>query len=507
MIGASITFFQVSHSVDRGMRVSFRTILAAQQMNSAVQDLKDANSMLSGPATSKSDAQKIFQTATTAFDKALATAKQAVATKDQRSVLDSIAKIYPSVKGGIAEQITPNRSYALMPGETAAELDEIQSQTQKLIDLSRLAIEQDNQLARDDAEGSFWKSVAITVISTVFAAIVATLMIRRILTPLAALAKHAERIAAGDLSPNVEKPGIHEIGALTDSFNEMAAKLAEVRKSENRKMERLERINEAAVESLYDPIIVTDAKGRIFRLNKAAQSIFGSVPQSPRKSVHDHISDKRIQRAIEHAITEQETSAGEDESALVQLKVNDEIRTYRLRVTPMKMDDNRLVGSVTVLEDITYLRVVDKLKTEFIGVASHELRTPVTSLLLSSEILRDGSAGPLTDAQKSVLDAQQQDLEQADAGSARHQQTRRRTVASKTRDGDAEKAHGISVLEPQASGGEKRRQPPSCISDAGGRTSGGRNSSRARHNQPCRQRNSPYAAGRFGDIAGSGLRQ
>ncbi|HLV79743.1 MAG TPA: ATP-binding protein, partial [Chthonomonadaceae bacterium] len=85
-------------------------------------------------------------------------------------------------------------------------------------------------------------------------------------------------------------------------------------------------------------------------------------------------------------------------------------RTYRLRATPMH-DERVLLGAVAVLEDITHLRELDRLKTEFISVASHELRTPVTSLLLSVQLMQEGAAGALTPPQQEIVAAQREDLE------------------------------------------------------------------------------------------------
>jgi NtrC-family two-component system sensor histidine kinase KinB len=96
---------------------------------------------------------------------------------------------------------------------------------------------------------------------------------------------------------------------------------------------------------------------------------------------------------------------------MIPVQVEGTQRTYRLRASPMFTDDGLVLGSVTVLEDVTHLREIDRLKNEFIGVASHELRTPVTSLLLSVQLLDEGAAGPLTDAQRELVAAQKTDLE------------------------------------------------------------------------------------------------
>jgi NtrC-family two-component system sensor histidine kinase KinB len=128
----------------------------------------------------------------------------------------------------------------------------------------------------------------------------------------------------------------------------------------------------------------------------------------------EHIGDRRIVRAIQHAITEDRVSAGEDPTTHIPLKVEGADRTYRLRATPMKDESGQLLGSVAVLEDITHLRELDRMKTEFIGVASHELRTPVTSMLLSVQLLEEGAAGKLTGAQKEIISAQRDDVERLD---------------------------------------------------------------------------------------------
>ncbi len=414
MSGASMAFFGISQAVDRVLQGNFRTILASQEMSVSLQEQETAFAMLG--SSQSPNAEATYRQATLAFEKSLSIAAKTASTKDQQLVVSELSQAYTQIRDRSHRAfhpttIDPHRTTSDLQQQMRPDMERMRALSQKLLNLSRIAIQQDNDLARNNAQLSFFKSVSITVASMVLAGVIARVMIRRILTPIAALARHAERIAEGDLSQHAVKPRSDEIGALADSFNEMAAKLAEVRKSEVRKMQRLERISEAALESLYDPVIVTDSHRRIFRLNKAAEELFGPVPQSPRKPVEEHIADRRIIRAIENAISDQKVSASEDESSQVKIKVGEDHKTYRLRVAPMKGDDGNLIGSVTVLEDITYLKVLDQMKNEFIGVASHELRTPVTSLILSAQLLREGAAGPLTEAQAKVLDVQQSDLE------------------------------------------------------------------------------------------------
>jgi NtrC-family two-component system sensor histidine kinase KinB len=86
-------------------------------------------------------------------------------------------------------------------------------------------------------------------------------------------------------------------------------------------------------------------------------------------------------------------------------------RAFRLRTTPMRDDEGRLMGAVTLLEDITHLREIDRLKSEFIATASHELRTPLTSVQMSVHLLLEGAVGELTDKQRTVLRSCREDCE------------------------------------------------------------------------------------------------
>lgn len=250
-----------------------------------------------------------------------------------------------------------------------------------------------------------------TVLAVLVALFSAGRLVQIALTPLAQLARQAENIAAGDLSAKSNLIRRDEIGDLAHSFDAMASKLAQVRSSEQRRLQRAERMSDAALESLYDPVIVTDARRRIVMLNHAAEGLFGQAPSSPRKNLADHIIDRRIVQAVERSLEGRADPDPDDDRLLVTIQSGDEDRMYRLRSTPMKGDEGRLLGSVTVMEDVTYLRTVDRMKTEFIGVAAHELRTPVTSLLLSAQLLDEGAVGPLSEVQQQVIKAQREELE------------------------------------------------------------------------------------------------
>jgi PAS domain S-box-containing protein len=413
MGGAILAFFQIGRSIDRVLRDNFRTVLAASDFQTALSKQDTAFGLLA--TGDNGEAVRLYAQASLKADKAVQEMQDTVTEPEESAVLGSVSFSYAKYRQ-LGNQIMGSNEMTLQPGTIELvrrtirpDLDSMITKAAQIQRYNEDEISSANEAAQAKAQDYFMRSMGITAIAILLALLLALRMVRMALTPLAILAKHAERIAQGELDQEVKVPRKDEIGALADSFNEMARRLAEVRRSDVRRLRRAQQMSDAALESLYDPVVVTDAQSRIVHLNKAAEGLFGEVSTTPRTPLSEHIHDRRIAKAIGKAIREE--TAADEEEALVPIKVGDSERTYRLRATPMKDEAGTLIGSVAVLEDITHLREVDRLKTEFIGVASHELRTPVTSLMLSVQLLLEGAIGDLTEEQKEVVRVQQEDLD------------------------------------------------------------------------------------------------
>lgn len=236
----------------------------------------------------------------------------------------------------------------------------------------------------------------------------------RIVEPLRRLTATTVKIAGGDLEAKVEVTSHDEVGVLAAEYNRMAERIRQLRRSDMGQLIVAQQTTEAAIDSLYDPVIVTDAEGLVTKLNPAAEEIFGSEQENSGKHVGDVARDTLIAGAVTEALQSQRPVAGEGAASVLPLAVDGSERAFRLRTTPMRDGDKHLLGAVTLLEDITHLREIDRLKSEFIATASHELRTPLTSVQMSVYLMLEGAVGELTDKQQEVLEACRQDCERLD---------------------------------------------------------------------------------------------
>jgi NtrC-family two-component system sensor histidine kinase KinB len=236
----------------------------------------------------------------------------------------------------------------------------------------------------------------------------------RIVEPLRQLTATTTKIAGGDLDAKADVNSDDEVGMLAREYNRMAERIRQLRQSDKGQLIVARQTTEAAIDSLYDPVIVTDSEGCVTKLNPAAEEIFGSEAENSGKHIGEIARDPTLAGAVAEAIRSQRPVAGEGVASVVPLAVDGSERAFRLRTTPMRDNESHLLGAVMLLEDITHLREIDRLKSEFIATASHELRTPLTSVQMGVHLLLEGAAGELTEKQTEVLAACRQDCDRLD---------------------------------------------------------------------------------------------
>jgi PAS domain S-box-containing protein len=294
------------------------------------------------------------------------------------------------------------------------QFNKLRADCEHLLQLNQRAMLAKAEAAAGVAQLWFYRTLVIASILVAASLVLAFLLAERIVGPLRRLTESTARIAAGDLDARVFVNSHDEVGILAAEYNRMAESLRQLRNSDMGKLVVAQQTTEAAIDSLYDPVIVTDGEGRVTKLNPAAEEIFGSENENAGMHVGEVARDERIAGAVAEALASQRPVAGEGTSAVLPLAVSGSERAFRLRTTPMRDNDHQLLGAVTLLEDITHLREIDRLKSEFIATASHELRTPLTSVQMGVHLLLERAAGELTDKQVEVLSACREDCERLD---------------------------------------------------------------------------------------------
>ncbi len=220
------------------------------------------------------------------------------------------------------------------------------------------------------------------IITALLALVFGALIMHRLSEPVLDLKSLALRISKGDLSARVRYFGDDEVAELGVAFNKMTEKLADsfsVIKDEKRKLE-------AILENLVDGILVIDRDLKIILVNRAAQDILGlSSSNIQGRPVLEVILNHHLMDLIREVNFSKQ--AFESELFLYYPK-NKQIQVF---LAPLKDDDGNMAGSIVVLNDLTKLRQLERVRQDFVANVSHELRTPITSVKAMAETLLGGA--------------------------------------------------------------------------------------------------------------------
>ncbi len=246
-------------------------------------------------------------------------------------------------------------------------------------------------LARDEVRRARTLVVAITLVAVVASALVALALARMVVAPLRALEAGAVAIRSGDLDSRVSLAEGDELGNLATAFNEMAEQVAHFRRSDLTEVLRSRRFLEASLEALPDAVLLLEPSGAVITMNTRAWALLCDVGMEEPGPLVDltplGLTRERLASAGPAA-----SSAPLDLGSATAVRRGNEVRHILPRVVATASDEPAGQRVVAVLSDVTDLVRLDAMRAELTAVASHELRTPVTTLRMTLLMLRESGA-------------------------------------------------------------------------------------------------------------------
>ncbi len=229
---------------------------------------------------------------------------------------------------------------------------------------------------------------------------------KRIIEPAEKLTETVNRIGRGHLDLKIDVETNDEVGELSREFNKMTERLRKFEEINIEKIISEKQKSETIVESISDAIIVCDSELNIQLINRSAEELLNiSEKEVVGKNVTDCIYDGRILEIF----SSPEASAMKQ--TYLQFKHNERQIFLRPRISKIPVPHGGRCGMVLVLQDVTQFKELDKMKSDFMAAVSHEFRTPLTSINMSVDILRQQIVGPLSKSQLDLLESSKQDCD------------------------------------------------------------------------------------------------
>ena len=200
-----------------------------------------------------------------------------------------------------------------------------------------------------------------------------------------------------DTKPNEEFYGVSE------SFNRMAERLTEYRESILTDILAAKRFLEAIVNSINDPIIGLNNEKEILFINDEALTILNLKREEViRKSAEELALRNDLLRRL---VRELMTPAGNKEP--LKIYADNKESYFRTSYIPIQYKDEDKsavtnLGNIIMLKNITEFKELDTAKTTFISTISHELKTPISAIMMSLKLLEDARIGGLNDEQQQL---------------------------------------------------------------------------------------------------------
>jgi NtrC-family two-component system sensor histidine kinase KinB len=282
-----------------------------------------------------------------------------------------------------------------------------------------LAINQDAMVRKsEDAQRAAQRMNTLMVASSLGAfalGLVLSLgLLARVLLRLQVLTRAVQRIGEGDFAARVEVSGSDELAQLAASFNRMAERVDEYRRSSLGELLQAQEASQAAIDSIPDPVIVFGVEGYVLNTNRAAERILGFDNATAATHPLSHLDPPlraAVERVLAHVLGGKGAYVPQGFEEAQRISTPDGEAYLLPRANPVYSEDGAISGATVILQDVTRLRRFDELKNDLVATAAHELRTPLTSLRMAIHLCVEEAAGPLNEKQADLLGAAREDCE------------------------------------------------------------------------------------------------
>ncbi len=237
---------------------------------------------------------------------------------------------------------------------------------------------------------SLLPSVIIGLILAAFITpVVAENVTKKIVQPLFRARDHIEKIAAGGDIAMLPSPEYEELIPIMDSVNTLSMRVSDTLGQLRNERERTKTL----LDNMEEGLAVIDNRLRIASVNNACERYMGATQTRGRNIIY-LTRDNRVLSAIEAAVRW-------GQSTIFDVPSHEGGRVLCARITPARGstaltgEDTEEHGAILLLTDVTHTRENEKIRSEFVANASHELKTPITSIkgfaeLLASGLVEDG---------------------------------------------------------------------------------------------------------------------
>jgi NtrC-family two-component system sensor histidine kinase KinB len=204
--------------------------------------------------------------------------------------------------------------------------------------------------------------------------------------PIEALARAADQIGKGDFRVMLPIPRIAELGVLSRRFGLMADALQEFKNSDLAALQAGKKRLQAVLDSLDDGLLIFNRDAVLEHINPVARRQIGCEEEHLGQRLSELLDYPELDEQLSRVLQGETREEGEQD---IQVVAGGEPRALSYNLLSVCNDEGGVLCAIMVLRDVTDQRAFERVRSEFVLRASHELRTPVAGMHMAFALLRE----------------------------------------------------------------------------------------------------------------------
>ncbi|WP_460144048.1 ATP-binding protein [Pseudomonas sp. S2_A02] len=231
---------------------------------------------------------------------------------------------------------------------------------------------------------------------------------RRFGAPIEALVQAADNIGQGNFEVTLPISSAMEMNQLTRRFGIMAEALREHQATNIDELLAGQQRLQAVLDSIDDGLLIIDRQGHLEHLNPVAQRQLGWDTERLGQGLGAALGRPELDAQLQLVLRGGTLERAPDD---LSIEVDGESRLLTYSLTPVSHTEGHILGAVMVLHDVTEQRAFERVRSEFVLRASHELRTPVTGMHMAFGLFRERTHFAADSREADLLDTVNEEMQ------------------------------------------------------------------------------------------------
>lgn len=410
---AVVNLFSLNHSVNSLMTNNYKSIKAVQKMNEIIERHDSAILMyLDGD---RQNGINLFIENNQLFNKWYNIEANNITENGESSYVAKLEKEYTKYSGdfhklqdikNIKGKYVAFKYYNITMQPI---FNKIKSILKKINEINETAMFRSKNKLTVSSQKSMYYVFGLSIIVLVLGFVISIFFMNKFLNPISNLIDTIKKVKNGDLNARANIISKDEIGMVSTEFNEMTEKIKLFEESTLGKLMAEKNKSLVIVKSISEPLMVLDNNYKIALLNRACEDFFRIKEESAlNKHFLEVIRNSEVFDYITNVANQKES---QDNQKLICIKSDNRRYYFNITVTIVTGKNKEIDYIVVLYQNVTELKELENLKSDFISTVSHEFKTPLMSLIMGTSLMMEENLGTLNKEQLEVMCAIKEDGE------------------------------------------------------------------------------------------------